>query len=149
VGALGPQLRLTFSVGQIFTEQQEENTLAVRIRTVLGTAALTVTAVVGLASTATAAPTQPASVRSENCWPHGSGYLCNNITPLPIEWAGRIVGHVTTDPSWFKCRYEGDLTGGGGPHPNRWLYTIADDTSAWGFAPDYAISSETNPLPKC
>lgn len=97
------------------------------------------------AGTAVADP----AVAAAACWKSGSGWKCNNKTNIRVEWAGKEVGRLLTNPSWFKCRHEGDPTGGGGPHPNRWIFTQADTTSNWGFVKDSDVISETNPLPAC
>lgn len=79
-------------------------------------------------------------------------WYCSNLPGAEVEWAGRPAGYLLSDFNFFLCRYEGDPTGGGGPHPNRWIYTEADmdlSNGGWGFVKDSDIYSETNPLPKC
>ncbi len=81
-----------------------------------------------------------------------SVWYCSNVAGAEVEWDGRPAGYLLSDLNWFVCRYEGDPTGGGGPHPNRWIYTEADNdlsNGGWGFVKDSDIYSETNPLPKC
>ncbi|WP_093588780.1 hypothetical protein [Lentzea waywayandensis] len=97
------------------------------------------------AGTAVADPTAAA----QGCWRSYKGWRCDNNRDIRVEWAGKEVGRLLTSPSWFKCRYEGDPTGGGGPHPNRWIYTQADTTANWGFVKDSDVISETNTLPTC
>ncbi|MFD6826953.1 hypothetical protein ACFWC5_42600 [Streptomyces sp. NPDC060085] len=79
-------------------------------------------------------------------------FYCYNTPGIRVEWAGETAGYLHTNLNWFVCRYEGDRTGGGGPHPNRWLYTLADAAithDGWGFVKDSDINDETNPLPPC
>lgn len=93
------------------------------------------------------------STTAGSCW-YNSGWYCNNRAPVTI-YKGPVqdripAGKVTTSTSWFKCRAEGTPTGGGGPHPNRWIRTQADKPSgAWGWMKDSHIASETNSLPVC
>jgi hypothetical protein len=63
------------------------------------------------------------------------------------EWPDRPVGTLVTGTNWFVCS---DDHGGhvGGPHPNRWVKTEADN-GRWGLVRDTDIYSETNPLPPC
>ncbi|WP_406460598.1 hypothetical protein OH768_37820 [Streptomyces sp. NBC_01622] len=80
-------------------------------------------------------------------------WWCQNKPGIRVQWAGQTVGYLNSDVNWFKCRYEGDPTGGGGPHPNRWIYTLADTPhlahGGWGFVKDSDVIEETNPLPRC
>ena len=79
-------------------------------------------------------------------------WYCSNVEGARLEWDSQTAGYLVSDFNWFVCRYEGDPTGGGGPHPNRWIYTLADITvtnGGWGFVKDSDIYSETNPLPTC
>ncbi|MGW2567767.1 hypothetical protein [Streptomyces sp. NPDC001537] len=80
-------------------------------------------------------------------------WWCRNKPGIRVQWAGQTVGYLNSDTNWFTCRYEGDPTGGGGPHPNRWIYTLADTPhlshGGWGFVKDSDVIDETNPLPRC
>lgn len=79
-------------------------------------------------------------------------WYCWNRPGIRVEWAGETAGYLHTKINWFICRYEGDPTGGGGPHPNRWIYTLADAAishDGWGFVKDSDIYGETNDLPPC
>ncbi|MEV5793519.1 hypothetical protein [Streptomyces sp. NPDC052192] len=80
-------------------------------------------------------------------------WWCENKPGIRVQWAGQTVGYLNSDTNWFTCRYEGDPTGGGGPHPNRWIYTLADTPhlghGGWGFVKDSDVIDETNPLPRC
>ncbi|MFF7169374.1 hypothetical protein [Streptomyces pseudovenezuelae] len=79
-------------------------------------------------------------------------WYCRNRPGIGVEWAGQTFGYLNGTVSWFTCRYEGDPTGGG-PHPNRWIYTLADTPhyshGGWGFVKDSDVDDETNPLPRC
>lgn len=83
------------------------------------------------------------------CWYSGSHWWCNNRSGAPVYKPGTttVVGYMNSNPSWFVCRSD---NGGhvGGPHPNRWEWTQADN-GAWGWMKDTDISSETDPLPVC
>ncbi|MFJ2959764.1 hypothetical protein [Streptomyces sp. NPDC087270] len=59
-----------------------------------------------------------------------------------------VSGHLNSNPSWFECRIDNGPWNGGGPHPNRWLYTESDD-GGWGWVADTDISDETNPVLGC
>ncbi|MEU0028336.1 hypothetical protein [Streptomyces sp. NPDC006335] len=80
-------------------------------------------------------------------------WWCRNKPGIRVQWAGQTVGYLRETTNWFTCRYEGDPTGGGGPHPNRRLYTLADTPhyshGGWGFVKDSDVYDETNPLPRC
>ncbi len=80
-------------------------------------------------------------------------WYCRNRPGIRVEWAGQTVGYLGGTVNWFTCRYEGDPTGGGGPHPNRWIYTLADTPhyshGGWGFVKDSDVYDETDPLPRC
>lgn len=110
-----------------------------------------VTAGTGLVGGGTAAATNDCT------GPDGSGYYwCYNVSGAPVydsrESDGypvpdRIVGFMYSTHSWFICRRE-DGPNVGGPHPNRWLFTMADN-GAWGWMKDTLISSETNSVRPC
>lgn len=102
--------------------------------------------------------TSPAHAAS-GCWDAGfrnsgyEAYYCNNKANTPL-WNSEftaVVGHLTTTTSWFACRIDyGPSNGEGSPHPNRWLWTLGDNSNeAWGYADDRNISSETNPVHAC
>ncbi|MER6442350.1 hypothetical protein ABT275_39440 [Streptomyces sp. NPDC001185] len=127
-----------------------------RMALALGVVCASMTAT-GLAPSAAVA--QPsASAAAHNCIhdedPGAPYWYCENIAGAPVYWAGYTVGYLYSRyGNWFLCRYEGDPTGGGGPHPNRWIYTQADspalDHDGWGFVKDSDIYWETNVLPSC
>jgi len=111
-----------------------------------------------LTSAAVAQPAEKAVARSaaaSNCLRDQgipSHFWCINKPGIRVEWAGQTVGYLNTNTNWFTCRHEGDPTGGGGPHPNRWIYTLADSPishGGWGFVKDSDVVDETNPLPPC
>ncbi|MET8082099.1 hypothetical protein [Streptomyces sp. NPDC005303] len=82
------------------------------------------------------------------CWYSASHWWCNNVSGAPVyASSGAVVGYMYSNPSWFVCRSD---NGGyvGGPHPNRWEWTQADNGN-WGWMKDTAIYSETDPLPVC
>ncbi|GGY82050.1 hypothetical protein [Streptomyces omiyaensis] len=113
--------------------------LAKRTATLLAATAL---------ATGTALATAPTAAAANPCWYTGGNWWCNNISGAPVyrtPYVTDVVGHMHSNPSWFKCRYD---FGGhvGGPHPNRWLWTQADN-GAWGWMKDTDIHSETDPLP--
>ncbi|MFE2264123.1 hypothetical protein [Streptomyces griseosporeus] len=115
------------------------------IRKALALGAATVTA--GAALTLTTAGSAQAA---NPCWRDGSVYYCDNATGARV-YAGantnEVVGRMYSDPSWFVCKFDGGQNHGG-PHPNRWLYTQADN-GRWGWMSDNDIASETNPVPSC
>lgn len=124
-----------------------------RVRAALGAALVgATTGVAGLTGAGTAAAATP-------CWHSGDHWWCNNVSGAAVygfrEDTARaypdpahIAGRMYSNPSWFVCRTENVPTGGGGPHPNRWIWTEADN-GAWGWMKDSAIYSETNSLPAC
>ncbi|MCF1592174.1 hypothetical protein [Streptomyces muensis] len=107
----------------------------------------------GLASAGTAGSAGASGetrAQAAPCWHSGSHWWCNNRVGAPVLEAntGQVVGYMNSNPSWFVCRQEGNPTGGGGPHPNRWVWTTADNGKK-GWMRDSDISSETNSLPTC
>ncbi|MER7896828.1 hypothetical protein ABTX62_12080 [Streptomyces sp. NPDC096046] len=58
-----------------------------------------------------------------------------------------VVGHMYSNPSWFYCKLDNQAWVGG-PHPTRWVLTVADNGQL-GWMKDTAIYSETNPLRDC
>ncbi|GHH36442.1 hypothetical protein [Streptomyces candidus] len=108
----------------------------------------------GLGTAAQAdAPHTPAASKGQAaapCW-HSSGkWWCNNKRGAAV-WAAdsvTIVGYMHSNPSWFTCRLDADPTGGGGPHPNRWLLTKADNGRV-GWMKDSDVYSETDPVRPC
>ncbi|MCX4911160.1 hypothetical protein [Streptomyces sp. NBC_00878] len=123
-----------------------------RVRGILAaTMVAAVTAGTGLAGAGTAA------AASGCTGPDGNGYYwCYNVRGAPVydsrETDGypipdRIVGYMNSTHSWFHCRRD-DGPYVGGPHPNRWLFTKADN-GQWGYMKDTSISSETNPVRSC
>lgn len=105
--------------------------------------------------TSAAVAQTPASAAASTCDGDAlSGHWwCTNKPGIRVQWAGQTVGYLNSGRNWFTCRYEGDPTGGGGPHPNRWIYTLADTPhlghGGWGFVKDSDVIDETNPLPRC
>jgi hypothetical protein len=121
-----------------------------RLGAVLATAALTVGIGAVAAPSANAAP---------GCWTNDGGikWYCNNVSGAPVYGIignnhsypdpNRVVGHMYSNPSWFFCKLDGQAWVGG-PHPTRWLMTVADNGQL-GFMKDTAIYSETNPVRNC
>ncbi|NXY95058.1 hypothetical protein HYE82_11775 [Streptomyces sp. BR123] len=101
------------------------------------------------ASLALTTPTASAGELASGCWNTGRWY-CENVYGAPVyqsRYGGEIVGYMYTTTSWFECRTDyGDYVGG--PHPNRWLWTQADN-GKWGYMRDIDVYSETDPLPTC
>jgi hypothetical protein len=101
------------------------------------------------ASTATSATAATAAhAMADPCFPLLGRWFCYNRANAPVYGRGTnppIVGRMQTTLSWFICRKEG-ARNNNGPHPNRWLWTQADN-GAWGWMRDGDISSETNPVP--
>lgn len=91
-----------------------------------------------------------AGAQANPCWQSGGKWWCNNKVGAPVGFVGdsQVDGYMYSNPSWFVCRQEGNPTGGGGPHPNRWVWTTADN-GAKGWMKDSDIISETNSLPRC
>ncbi|MET8035492.1 MULTISPECIES: hypothetical protein [unclassified Streptomyces] len=106
-----------------------------------------------LTSAAVARPSGNAAVSTCEGDALNGHWWCENKPGIRVQWAGQTVGYLNSDTNWFTCRYEGDPTGGGGPHPNRWIYTLADTPhlghGGWGFVKDSDVIDETNPLPRC
>ncbi|MFF0626754.1 hypothetical protein [Streptomyces sp. NPDC004296] len=119
------------------------------ITSTLSAALLVIPAVTTQAVAATPVTT---STQAADCWYSGSHWWCNNRPGAPVYRYGRdiVVGVMHSNPSWFLCRIDDSdrPTGGGGPHPNRWVETQADN-GAWGWMKDSDIGSETDPLPVC
>lgn len=123
----------------------------------LRTMALAVPAAVG-ALLLTAVPAGSAHAAG-SCWDAGfrksgyEAYYCDNVpgTPLYNSEFTAVVGHLNTSVSWFVCRIDyGPANGEGSPHPNRWLWTLGDNSDeAWGYASDKNIYDETNPVHAC
>jgi hypothetical protein len=121
------------------------------ITAILGRAAcavavgLTLTTV-SVAGAATAQASVPCNFRQQN-----GHWYCDNVHGAPVWYQpnvlGGVAGYMQTRPSWYYCRTD---KGGyvGGPHPNRWLSTVADNGKA-GWMKDTDIYSETDPLPPC
>ncbi|WP_280709658.1 hypothetical protein [Kitasatospora sp. GP30] len=100
----------------------------------------------------------PSAVAASNCWPGESNrWYCNNVSGAPVYGTigdnhlypdpNTVVGHMNSNPSWFYCKLDGQAWVGG-PHPTRWLMTVADN-GRLGFMKDTDISSETDPVPYC
>ncbi|WP_433544454.1 hypothetical protein ACQPZG_04550 (plasmid) [Streptomyces sp. CA-294286] len=121
-----------------------------RLGAVLAAAALTVGIGVVAAPAAQAAP---------GCWTNDGGikWYCNNVSGAPVYGTvgnnhlypdpTKVVGYMYSNPSWFYCKLDGQAWVGG-PHPTRWLMTVADNGKL-GFMKDTAIYSETDPVRNC
>ncbi|MEV0617915.1 hypothetical protein AB0I81_31645 [Nonomuraea sp. NPDC050404] len=110
------------------------------------TLAMSLAAAAPAAQAATTAAT--ASAAADPCWYQSGNWYCVNRRGAPVWSRGDnpvVVGYMNTTTSWFKCRKEG-ARNNNGPHPNRWLWTQADN-GAWGWMKDGDIYSETNPVP--
>lgn len=116
------------------------------------------TAAAAVLMNASAAPAHAASTcwDAHFTWEGREAYYCYNVSPTPVYGDVSLnaaqVGTLLSDPSWFLCKYDGGGFNGetSGPHPYRWLQTIADSPSGqWGWVPDKKIYSETNPVPNC
>ncbi|MFB9521436.1 MULTISPECIES: hypothetical protein [Streptomyces] len=101
----------------------------------------------------------PAAHAAPGCWTNDGGikWYCNNVSGAPVYGTignnhlypdpTKVVGHMYSNPSWFYCKLDGqDWVGG--PHPTRWLMTVADNGKL-GFMKDTAIYSETDPVRNC
>ncbi|MFJ8053227.1 hypothetical protein [Streptomyces luteogriseus] len=111
-------------------------------------AALTVAAALG--SLGLIAPTASASAQHQ-CTLEVNAHYCYNVYAAQVydnfNGTGKVVGYMYTTYSWFSCRLDNGAYVGG-PHPNRWLLTKADN-GVWGWMKDTSVSSETNPLIPC
>lgn len=91
---------------------------------------------------------------ADACSGNSSGMRCGNIAPAeiydrPAYRNARIVNHLRSNPSWFKCWVSGEYTGGGN---TIWYYTYGDDNSHWGYVPAVKVYTDIDPaphLPKC
>ncbi|MEU0164267.1 hypothetical protein [Streptomyces iakyrus] len=106
--------------------------------------------VTGVALTALATVFSGTAEAANPCWwgDGGMRMYCNNVSGATVYATpdtSRPVGKMYSNPSWFECRRD---TGAyvGGPHPNRWLWTQADN-GKWGWMKDTDIYSETDPVP--
>ncbi|MFF0741759.1 hypothetical protein ACFYVL_15285 [Streptomyces sp. NPDC004111] len=105
---------------------------------------------IGTAAQAAAPAVAPQKTAAAPCWASGGKWWCDNKRGAAV-WAAdsvTVVGYMNSNPSWFDCRLEADPTGGGGPHPNRWLLTTADNGKR-GWMKDSDVYSETNTVPAC
>lgn len=111
------------------------------------TALVTTTAAVLAVSLTAASP----AAAADPCWQSGGKWWCHNLVGAPLlePETGAVIDHLRTNPSVFVCRQEGNSHGGGGPHPNRWLWTQGDDHGRWGWVKDTDVASETDSLPVC
>ena len=108
-------------------------------------------------ATGLGAATAPSASAASGCWQDGNRYWCNNVSGAPVYGSvgnnhiypdpTRIVGRMYSNPSWFYCKLD-DQAWVGGPHPTRWLMTVADNGQL-GWMKDTAIYSETNPVRDC
>ncbi|MFB7918146.1 hypothetical protein [Streptomyces sp. NPDC056061] len=124
-----------------------------KIRTARITAAAAATLAVSLGVVAA-----PSASAADNCWPGESNrWYCHNVPGSPVYGTvgnnhsypdpSTVVGYMNSNPSWFSCK-EDNQDWVGGPHPTRWLMTVADNGQL-GFMKDTAIYSETDPVPDC
>jgi hypothetical protein len=116
-------------------------------------------ATAGLAAAIGTTVVAPSASAASNCWPDGDGnrYWCNNVSGAPVYGSignsrlypdpNKVVGTMFSNPSWFYCKLD-DQAWVGGPHPTRWLMTVADN-GAFGWMKDTAIYSETDPVRDC
>lgn len=93
------------------------------------------------------------------CWSHADGirYWCENVSGAAVYGSignsrlypnpNAVVGTMHSNPSWFYCKLDGQAHVGG-PHPTRWLRTVADN-GQYGWMKDTAIYSETDPVRDC
>ncbi|MEV7007933.1 hypothetical protein [Streptosporangium sp. NPDC051022] len=133
-----------------------------KVRAMMGAAAVamaTAAVIAGPVGTGSASAAGP-------CWYSGSHWWCNNVSGAKVYGfredtarnypdRNRTVGRMFSNPSWFQCRFDGSPDNGngdtywvGGPHPYRWIWTMADNHE-WGWMKDTDISSETQTLPPC
>ncbi|CAL9325753.1 hypothetical protein ABZ568_37970 [Streptomyces olindensis] len=101
----------------------------------------------------------PGASAADNCWADGDGIRswCHNVSGAPVYgYIGnnhiypdptKVVGYMYSNPSWFYCKLDGQAWVGG-PHPTRWLLTVADNGKL-GYMKDTAIYSETDPVRNC
>jgi hypothetical protein len=124
-------------------------TKARRVGALLAATALTV---------GVAVATAPSAAAASPCWNDGSTkWWCNNVSGAPVYGTvgdnhiypdpNTVVGYMYSNPSWFYCKEDGQAWVGG-PHPTRWLMTVADNGQL-GFMKDTAIYSETDPVLDC
>jgi hypothetical protein len=106
--------------------------------------------VTGVALTALGTVFSGTAEAANPCWwgDGGMRMYCNNVSGATVYATpdtSSPVGKMYSNPSWFECRRD---TGAyvGGPHPNRWLWTQADN-GKWGWMKDTDIYSETDPVP--
>lgn len=100
----------------------------------------------------------PSADAASGCWAGSSNkWYCNNVSGAAVYGTignnhlypdpDVVVGRMYSNPSWFYCKEDGQAWVGG-PHPTRWLMTVADNGQL-GFMKDTAIYSETDPVPTC
>jgi hypothetical protein len=95
----------------------------------------------------------PAVARPDGilCWWDSTSrkWICNGNQSTPVYSMPdlRVVGVLSRVTNGYTCRID---TGPpiGGPHPNRWLYTQADNL-AWGWVKDTALTSDSTPVTTC
>ncbi|WP_055711968.1 hypothetical protein [Streptomyces torulosus] len=116
-------------------------------------------ATAGLAAAIGTTVVAPSASAASNCWRHedGNRYWCQNVSGAPVYGSignsrlypdpNQVVGTMFSNPSWFYCKLD-DQAWVGGPHPTRWLRTVADN-GAYGWMKDTAIYSETDPVRDC
>jgi hypothetical protein len=101
----------------------------------------------------------PSASAASACWRHEDGirWWCNNVAGAPVYGSvgnnplypdpDQVVGTMNTDPSRFFRKMDNQAWVGG-PHPTRWIKTVADN-GRLGWMKDTAIYSETDPLRDC
>jgi hypothetical protein len=115
--------------------------------------------VAGLAAALGTTVAAPPASAADGCWPDGGSnkYWCENVSGAAVYGSignnhlypnpNEIVGTMYSNPSWFYCKLD-DQAWVGGPHPTRWLMTVADN-GRLGWMKDTAIYSETDPVRYC
>ncbi|MDX2530929.1 hypothetical protein [Streptomyces europaeiscabiei] len=116
-------------------------------------------ATAGLAAAIGTTVASPSASAASGCWSHADGnkYWCENVSGAPVYGSignsrlypnpNAVVGTMYSNPSWFYCKLDGQAHVGG-PHPTRWLRTVADN-GQYGWMKDTAIYSETDPVRDC
>ncbi|NUR84671.1 MAG: hypothetical protein HOY71_11355 [Nonomuraea sp.] len=105
-----------------------------------------------MAAAVTAAPATAQSTAS--CYASAGHLYCGNAANAPIyaapSYTGpggnptRVVDHLLTTQSYFKCYVYGAPHGGGN---SVWYYTYGDVTHAWGYVAAVNVYTSTDPFP--
>lgn len=116
-------------------------------------------ATAGLAAALATTVASPSASAASGCWAYGDNNRswCENVSGAPVFGSvgnnhlypnpDQVVGYMNSNPSWFYCKMD-DQAYVGGPHPTRWLRTVADN-GASGWMRDTDIYSETDPVRDC